>query len=287
MELIFPSIHRLVEQSFKLAECPRWDWRTESWLWVDIPSGTLYRYRNNHIEQQSWSEPLGCVAMQGDTGFILAFKSGIYFLETFNAERQCIAPLQSSAPRMRFNDGRATPGSRFMAGTRNGEKQGDKGQFYLLHHDATMEPLPFFAWTCNGLAFSPCGTNVYWADTSESKIYKANYHVQNGIMGESALFADLSEHRGRPDGAAVDNKGGYWVAMYAGSQILRLSPQGRVTHQIAIPATNPTMIAFGGEHYDEMLVTTAADQYADGQVLKLTELGWQGISEPLVDVNDF
>ncbi len=284
MELLTPNITLFTETSFELAECPRWDWRSKSWFWVDIPAGALYRYKDSVLEVQTWEEPLGCAAMQGDHGFVLAFKSGVYALAEFNGEREMITPLISSHPRMRFNDGRAAPGSRFVAGTRNGSKEGPQGQFHQVDHNGEMTSLPFYAWTCNGLAFSPCGTLLYWADTGESRVYKASYCVTSGAVGEAECFADLSDYDGRPDGAAVDDKGGYWVAMYGGKQVLRISPKGMVTHSIPVPVTNPTMVAFGGEEYQEMLITSAPDEQQPGRVLYINDIGWTGISEPLADI---
>ena len=36
---------------------------------------------------------------------------------------------------------------------------------------------------------------------------------------------DLADYGGRPDGAAVDAEGAYWVAMFEGARVLRLSAQ--------------------------------------------------------------
>ena len=37
---------------------------------------------------------------------------------------------------------------------------------------------------------------------------------------------------GRPDGAALDVEGNYWVAMYEGACVLQLSPAGEVLQRI-------------------------------------------------------
>lgn len=271
----------LVEHDFTLAECPRWDWRQQSWFWVDIANGELWRYRDNQLAVRRWDDPLGCVAMWQEDGYVLATKTGIYLLADWYADRQLIAPLVKTHPRMRFNDGRAAPGGRFIAGTRNGAKVGDKGQFYQLAEGGQLDAMPMYAWTCNGLAFSPCGKILYWADTGSSVIYRADYDPATGAYGESEVFADLSAFEGRPDGACVDSQGGYWVAMYAGKSVLRLNAEGEVTHVIPVPADNPTMVALGGEQGNQLVVTSAASDFAAGVVLTAS-VEWQGIEEPLV-----
>jgi len=62
---------------------------------------------------------------------------------------------------------------------------------------------------------------------------------------------------GRPDGAAVDVEGNYWVAMYEGACGLQLSPSGEVLQRIAAPVQCPTIVCFGGEDLRTLYVTSA------------------------------
>ncbi|MGF1702854.1 SMP-30/gluconolactonase/LRE family protein [Photobacterium makurazakiensis] len=283
VQLLSVNLTPISDKPFKLAECPRWDWRNKAWLWVDIANGELWRYRDNQLDVRGWDEQLGCFAMWRDEGFILAAKSGVYSLDCWEGERQLVAPLISEYPRMRFNDGRAAPSGHFVAGTRNGAKVGDQGQFYQLTADRQIQPMPMYAWTCNGLAFSPCGHYLYWADTGTSLVYRADYNPQTGEYGESQVFCDLTESDGRPDGASVDSEGGYWVAMYGGRSVLRISPEGKVTHKVPVPAESPTMVAFGGEDGKQMVITTAESADAAAQVF-IADVEWQGLEEPLVTI---
>jgi sugar lactone lactonase YvrE len=118
-------------------------------------------------------------------------------------------------------------------------------------------------------------------------VYRADYDPTTGSYGESEVFCDLSDCDGRPDGASVDSDGGYWVAMYGGRSVLRISPEGKVTHKITVPAENPTMVALGGESGQQIIVTTAEGSTGAGQVLSTelsAEVSWRGIEEPLVTV---
>ena len=75
-----------------------------------------------------------------------------------------------------------------------------------------------------------------------------------------AMDRDLAAYGGRPDGAAVDAEGGYWVAMYEGARLLRLAPDGTVTREIALPVRCPTMPCFGGADLKTLYITTARDK---------------------------
>jgi sugar lactone lactonase YvrE len=68
---------------------------------------------------------------------------------------------------------------------------------------------------------------------------------------------DGQPYGGRPDGAAVDVDGNYWVAMYEGACVLQLSPAGTVLQRIALPVQCPTMVCFGGGDLRTLYITSA------------------------------
>jgi sugar lactone lactonase YvrE len=93
-----------------------------------------------------------------------------------------------------------------------------------------------------------------------------------------AVDEPLARYGGRPDGAAVDVEGAYWVAMFEGQRVLRLSSAGRVLEELRLPVRCPTMVCFGDDDLRTLYVTTARDKRpADelavqpwaGQVLRL------------------
>ncbi|GAL31067.1 putative cytoplasmic protein [Vibrio variabilis] len=277
------QFEKFVDLDFDLAECPRWDWRTDSWMWVNINDGELWRHKDGVNEKRKFDDMLGCFAMHGDQGFMLGMKTGMYYLSDWNAELTSLVPLVSEFPRMRYNDGRCAPGGRFVAGTRNGAKEGDQGQFWQLHLDGTIEALPMFAWTCNGLAFSPDGQWLYWSDTGSSKVYKHAYNAETGEYGEQKLHCDLTDYNGRPDGASVDVDGNYWVAMYAGQSVVKIAPNGEVLAVIDVPSENPTMVGFGGKDMRDVIVTSAAGSNEKGKLVIARDVV-EGLKEPLSSV---
>ena len=70
---------------------------------------------------------------------------------------------------------------------------------------------------------------------------------------------DLADYGGRPDGAAVDSQGAYWVAMFEGSRLLRLSPTGAVLAELKLPVRCPTMPCFGGTDLRTLYIATARE----------------------------
>ncbi|MBN8479903.1 MAG: SMP-30/gluconolactonase/LRE family protein, partial [Burkholderiales bacterium] len=112
--------------------------------------------------------------------------------------------------------------------------------------------------------------------------------------GTPARPRELARWRGetdRPDGAAVDRDGCYWVAFFRGGKVLRIDPNGRVLREIAVPAMCPTMPAFGGPDLRTLYVTSARADRPDDELARFPRSGGifamtvdvPGLPEPLCD----
>jgi sugar lactone lactonase YvrE len=60
-----------------------------------------------------------------------------------------------------------------------------------------------------------------------------------------------------PDGLIVDGEGCVWSAHWAGWKLTRYDPAGRIEREVRFPVQHVICCAFGGEHLDELYVTTA------------------------------
>ena len=104
---------------------------------------------------------------------------------------------------------------------------------------------------------------------------EGTFDAASGTLGERELFArfaprgadqPLETYGGRPDGAAVDVEGGYWVAMMEGQQLLRLSPSGEVLTRVELPVRCATMPTFGGADLRTIFVTTAREKRSEAEL---------------------
>ena len=112
----------------------------------------------------------------------------------------------------------------------------------------------------NGLAFSPDGSVMYWADTLHETVWAYQYDMATGEPSQERVFLDFAPLPGRPDGACVDETGCYWIACVGGSAILRVTPAGEVDRTIELPVKRPTMPAFGGSDLRTMFVTSIGER---------------------------
>jgi sugar lactone lactonase YvrE len=124
------------------------------------------------------------------------------------------------------------------------------------------------ATTANGLAWSPAGDTLYWADTPRHAVYAWDWEPAANVMRRHRVFHQFATkpagwkagdpgYRGRPDGAAVDAEGHYWCAMFEGRRVLRLDPAGEVVADLEFPVRCPTMPCFGGPDLRTLYVTSA------------------------------
>ena len=116
------------------------------------------------------------------------------------------------------------------------------------------------------MAFSPDKQTLYWSDTPQRSIYQCDYDPETGEVTNQRLFYQVSEDKGRPDGASVDSQGNYWSALYAGGEILCISPQGKLLQTLKVPVTNPTMVTFGGQDLPTIYITSACQKMTAEQL---------------------
>ena len=206
--------------------------------------------------------------------------------------RNCSSNVKHASDNMRFNDGRCDRQGRFWAGTMfmDMAKASAVGSVYRYSAGQT-EPLTAQITDMivpNGLGFSPDGRVMYLSDSHPSvqKIWAFDYDIDTGTPHNRRLFVDMNHHAGRPDGAAVDADGCYWICGNDEGVIHRFTPEGKLDRSLTVPVKKPAMCAFGGSNLDTLYVTSIrpggdiSDQPLAGGVFALNP-GVKGLEEPL------
>jgi sugar lactone lactonase YvrE len=236
---------------------------------------------------------VACIAADGHGGWIAGMETGLFHLQPGDGEQLTATPLvdvRHAQAGMRFNDGRCDRQGRFWAGTMlmdmgAGAVVGAMYRYQAGQQDLEPQLQGFIV--PNGLGFSPDGKTLYLSDSHPSvqKIWAFDYDTDSGTPHNRRLFVDMNEHPGRPDGAAVDADGCYWICGNDAGLIHRFTPQGKLDHSLAVPVKKPAMCAFGGPDLDTLFVTSIrpggdlADQPLAGGVFALRP-GVKGLEEP-------
>lgn len=266
----------LAKLNMQLGECPRWNVIEQNWYWVDISGQVFYRYitATEKLEQRELNFQPACFAFTEENAIILTSSQGIYRLDDFHGELDLIANPEQHIPDNRFNDGTPTPEGDFIIGSIGNGKEPDGTTYRLAKTNSTYSTkiIEENFTIINGQAFSPCGNFYYLTDTPTQVIYRQSYDKTSNSLGPKEVFYRCKPDE-YPDGAAVDIDGNYWVAMYGSSKISIITPEGNKLKDIKLPASQPTMVAFGGENLNQLLVTTAAQWLPEDQKIKEPDAG--------------
>src|SRR5471030_1282004 len=101
---------------------------------------------------------------------------------------------------------------------------------------------------------------MYYGDSLTFRVDVFDFDVDAGLITKRRPFVSLAPADGTPDGLAVDNEGGVWVALYGGGAVRRYGPDGELDRVVAVPAKNVTACCFGGHDGRSLFVTTAAPE---------------------------
>ena len=268
------DMHCVIDAQAKLAECPRWDERTQTLYFVDIDSFILYAYdtKAKSLTSREFKEEIGCFSLAENGGFIAAFRSGVYSFDDLHAELKPYWLANYDQKTTRFNDGRCDAKGRFLAGTMYSPKDAFNGALHQFEK-GQEKLLDQAVWTSNGLAFSPDSTIMYYSDTPNHVIYKFDYDLNTGTASNKRVFIEFPHGNGRPDGAAVDSEGNYWSALYQGQRVVKISPEGKILEEYPVPATYPTMVAFGGPEMKTLFVTTCRGAQTEEELKEFPQAG--------------
>ena len=293
-----------------LAESPLWDAQRQAWFWMDIDQHQIHQHNiraDNDATHRVWQLPLearydiGAIALADNGDLMLALRAGIASFNPDEAPKNISPEIRIPAPydtsTTRFNDGGVDAQGRWWIGSLYAPKTYAGAHLFCLEH-GVLKPIlgelaniePYKNWgitTANGWAMSPDGTTMYHADTQAHTVYRydfdASVPVETALSNRTVFFQTLdtrgtdAPYQGRPDGAAVDSEGNYWLALYEGGQIVKIAPNGEIVQKIPLPAKAPTMLCFGGADLKTFIITTAGNRPeselahypANGHILKI------------------
>jgi sugar lactone lactonase YvrE len=283
---------RVTEHFDTLGESPFWHPTEQRLYWVDILGFNIHRLHVATGVQESWEMPKEpcCIAPAQSGGLVIALRDGFYRAQVWGGE---ITPLATTGtghldydPKiMRFNDGRCDPEGRFWCGTmiEPMEMRASKiGTLYSLELRAGHVHIGVQASGAaipNGLAWSKDSKTMYWSDSFNHVLSIFDWDAKSNVLtnrrvlknfprkGEEAIYG------GRPDGAAMDADGNYYVCLMEGQGILKLAPDHTELARIPTPVRFVTMPCFGGADLKTLFVTSLRENRTPEELAEQPELG--------------
>lgn len=260
-----------VSPPLQLGESPFWHPREQALYCCDIEARQVWRLQppaagsDGAWTPRHWQfgTEVGCVVPARDGGLVLARRDGLWHLDTASGAQRELAPMPYDPAEFRFNDGRCDAQGRLWVGSLVDSRRAPLAALYCYDR-GRLQQMADGITVSNGLAFSPDGAAMYWADTTSHTVFAFDCDPASGRIANRRVLArfelrgdrPLSQYGGRPDGAAVDAEGCYWVAMYEGARVLRLSPAGEILSELRLPVRCPTMPCFGGPDLRTLFIAT-------------------------------
>ena len=287
-------MERVSDLTCTVGESPLWSADEAAWYWVDIPAKRIWRLDAATGALRHWNtgEMAACIALKESGGLIAGMETGIYSLELGEAQLASATLLarpqaQELGAGMRFNDGRCDRQGRFWAGTMFMDMAAARADGRLYRYDAhgLSQPVVSELLTQNGLAWSPDGRTMYLSDSHPARqlIWAFDYDVETGTPSKQRLFVDMNQHPGRPDGAAVDADGCYWICGNDAGCVLRFTPEGKLDRRVDVPMLKPAMCSFGDADLGTLLVTSIVSgkpqDSAWGGAVVMLRPGVKGVAE--------
>lgn len=278
------------DQPCELGESPFWHPEEQRLYWVDIAQRCILRAgveAGAAVERWQLAQEPGCIAPAASGGLVMGLRDGIYRARDWGGALQCLARLPHDSASARSNDGKCDALGRFWVGTLYEPRDQAAAALYALDARGGRTPeltrMAGEATVANGLAWSPDARTLYWADTFSHRIRAWDWDAEANALSRQRVFQQLppkppgwtwgdpaaAPYGGRPDGAAVDAEGCYWVAMFEGGRLLRFSPAGELLQAIALPVRCPTMPCFGGPDLRTLYVTSARENRPEAELAAL------------------
>jgi sugar lactone lactonase YvrE len=256
-----------------------WDPAVGALRYVDMFRGDVVTLQAGRSTRTHVGDVAALVRARAAGGYVVATEQGFALLDAdLRVDREVRAFELAD---IRMNEGACDATGRLYCGSMAYDLRPHHGKLYRLDTDLSIHVVLERVSVPNGLVWASDGGTAFHADTVEGRVNAYEVDVATGAFGASSVFIDFALLPGAPDGMAMDEEGGLWVAMWQGGAIRRFDATGRHTDAIPTGVSNPTSCAFGGADGRTLYITTSRDGLGGrtephaGQVLAV-EVGVRG-----------
>ena len=235
----------------------------DSLLWVDIPFGKIHNTNLGTLKTETTTldTRVGAVApFQAGENLAIACKEGF---GVFADGKLDIRDPFLGDSNYRMNDAKCDALGRFWGGSCQMDFETGKGKLHRWEggkHDKVMVEslsLP------NGIGWNSENSLMYLADSMTKKVYVSDFDLADDFV---PTFRELiSIDSGVPDGLAVDVDGCIWLAVWGGSRVSKISPQGIILEEHHFPVAQPSSCAFGSD--GTLYVTSARAGISEAELV--------------------
>ena len=247
----------ILDSKTLLGESGFYLYKTNEIVFLDLlnPSIFFYSITNKTLsnEKLNLPKPLGNIYPMHNGKFIISNLDGLH---VYDRNKKTIKYYQDirgtdELHKISYNDGTITK-NKLWIGLSHIKETKNLGYFGYLQNNKFNKLDQGFK-VSNGPAVDEKQNKLYFSNSLNSSIYQYNLKTL-----KKKLIYKLKKNQGFPDGIALDNKNGLWVAHWAGGQISRINLKTKeIDVAIKIPALNVTSVTFVGKKLNHIFVTSA------------------------------
>lgn len=246
-------------------EGPFWDARTGRLFCMDVlageivavdPFGGLSRYKVP-------SRVATVIRRRAFGGYVIATEHGLIGADDDLSVFERIVDVTDD-PNCRTNDGGCDPLGGFVIGTMAYDERPGGGAVYRVAPDHQVTKVLSPASISNGVQWSADGTRVYYIDTPTRRVDVFDVDPETGAWSGRRVHTHVDGTPGYPDGMAIDEDDGLWVALWGGGAVNHYDASGRLIETVSVPGvTQTSSCAFGGDTRDVLYITTSRQGLPD------------------------
>lgn len=247
----------ILDSKTLLGESGFYLYKTNEIVFLDLlnPSVFFYSITNKTLSKEKLNlpKPLGNIYPMDNGQFIISNLDGLH---VYDRNKKTIKYFQDirgtdELHKISYNDGTITK-NKLWIGLSHIKETKNLGYFGYLQNNKFNKLDQGFK-VSNGPAVDEKQNKLYFSNSLNSTIYEYNLKTL-----KKKLIYKLKKNQGFPDGIALDNKNGLWVAHWAGGQISRINLKTtKIDVEIKIPALNVTSVTFVGKKLNHIFVTSA------------------------------
>ena len=247
----------ILDSKTLLGESGFYLYKTNEIVFLDLlnPSVFFYSITNKTLSKEKLNlpKPLGNIYPMHNGQFVISNLDGLH---VYDRNKKTIKYFQDirgtdELHKISYNDGTITK-NKLWIGLSHIKETKNLGYFGYLQNNKFNKLDQGFK-VSNGPAVDEKQNKLYFSNSLNSSIYQYNLKTL-----KKKLIYKLKKNQGFPDGIALDNKNGIWVAHWAGGQISRINLKTKkIDVEIKIPALNVTSVTFVGKKLNHIFVTSA------------------------------
>jgi sugar lactone lactonase YvrE len=247
-------------------EGPFWDASTGRMLFADVLAGTVVAlHTSGQLARYSVPSRVATVIRRrASGGYVIATEHGLIGADDELSVFEPIADITGD-PHLRTNDGGCDPLGGFVIGTMAYDERPDGGAVYRVTPDLQVTELIAPVSISNGVQWSADGARVYYIDTPTRRVDAFDVDPETGAWSGRRVHVNVDGTPGYPDGMAIGEDDGLWVALWGGGAVNHYDATGSLVETIGVPGvTQVSSCAFGGDRRDVLYITTSRQGLPDG-----------------------